>query len=92
MRTLGQHRTFRKMNGLKVNRMSFARYLCGKIRLFLCQFGIHKGKVFRQGYITVTNKKNKPETFSRTPWNIRRCDYCFEIFAKPEDCIKSKVT
>jgi hypothetical protein len=67
-------------------------YLYGKIRLFFCQFGIHNGNIFGQGYIVITDNKNKQEIISKTLWNVRRCKYCFEIFAKPDDCIKSKVT
>lgn len=87
---IAEHRqTFMKMNGLKVKKISFWPYLTGKIRHVFCQFGIHKGKVFTKGYIKVMGKRNKPETISKEVWNVRRCQYCFEIFSKPEDCDKN---
>lgn len=80
--------TFQKMNGLKTRKISLLRYLIGKIRHIFCQFGIHKGNVILEGYIQLGEKKNKPKSISKDIWKIRFCDFCGELFSKPEDCEK----
>ncbi len=83
MTIAGRQWTLNKKTGSFRRKISLFPYLRGKIRLFLCQFGIHKGNIYTKGRI----KLEDPPAVSKNRWFIRRCFWCGGNFVEREDRI-----